>query len=281
MTEAIQQGIQRILVAFDNSRRMGITLETAAELAADLRAELHGIFVEDENLFRLACMPFACEIGGTSASPRPLNLEGIERTCRANAEEAKRALIANARRVRVEWAFEVCRGQLLATTFAAAERADLTIVEPNSSILDWLPNANRRLARGLTPASSPSLLGGNKPPKQIVVIMDGTSCAFRALQIAIQLCRSAATELIVFLVPKPGISFEELRDQTNKIIQEQPSPAGLSVEIISSMECIIQKLKVGKRCFRLALLNRTNLVDEEPLVQLMIQHLHCPLALVR
>jgi hypothetical protein len=103
----------RSLVAFDNSRRSGITLETAAELAAQLQAELHGLFVEDENLFRLAGMPFAREIGGSSASTRPLNREVIERTFRAKAEEAKRGLIANAQRVQVEWAFQVCRGQLL------------------------------------------------------------------------------------------------------------------------------------------------------------------------
>jgi hypothetical protein len=31
----------------------------------------------------------------------------------------------------------------------------------------------------------------------------------------------------------------------------------------------------------LALLNRDNLTAEEPHLQLLIQHLHCPLALVR
>jgi K+-sensing histidine kinase KdpD len=281
MTKAIPKSIQRILVAFDNSRRSGITLETAAELAADLQAELHGLFVEDENLLRLADMPFACEIGSTSASARPLNREVIERTFRAKAEEAKQALMENAQRAQVQWAFQVCRGQLFQMTFAAADEADVTIVDPESTLLDRLPYATRRLDR--KPASASSLSSRNKsePTSKLVVIMDGSSCAMRALHIALQLCRNLSFDLIVFLAPSADKGMEELRELARAEIDEQPSSKSFKIEFVSSIDVLTEKLKVGKQRIRLALLNRMNLFADEPPLQLLIHHLQCPLALVR
>ena len=54
-------------------------------------------------------------------------------------------------------------------------------------------------------------------------LMDGSSCAFRALHIALQLSRSLVSDLIVFLAPIPGISIEELRDLTKAMIGD-PDP---------------------------------------------------------
>jgi nucleotide-binding universal stress UspA family protein len=281
MTKAIQQGIQRVIVAFDNSRRSTFTLETAAVLAADLQAELRGLFVEDENLLRLAEMPFACEIGGTSATSRPLNRQVIERTFRAKAEEARRALIENAQRVQVHWDFQVCRGQLLQMTIAAAEDAVVTIVEPQSAVLDRLPYNRRRLDLNPPSESSARSRGRDEPRQHIVVIVDGSSCAFRALHIALQLSRSLASDLIVFLAPMPGISVRELGDLTRTMIDEQLLPKTMNVELVSLLESTSEKLDIRKQQFRLALLNRDNLTAEEPHLQLLIQHLHCPLAFVR
>lgn len=281
MTKAIQVGIQRVLVAFDNSRRSTFTLETAAILAADLQAELRGLFVEDENLLRLAGMPFACEIGGTSARSRPLNRQVIERTFRAKAEEARRALIENAQQVQVHWDFQVCRGQLLQMTFAAAEDADVTIVEPKSAFLDQLPYTNRRVDLSQASEAGSKSFGRDEPGKHIVVIMDGTGCAFRALHIALQLSRSLASDLIVVLAPMPGISLNELGDLTRTMIDEQPLPKSSNVEVVSLLESTPAKLSIRKRRIRLALLNRANLTAAEPHLQLLLQHLHCPFALVR
>jgi nucleotide-binding universal stress UspA family protein len=281
MTQAIQNGMQRVLVAFDNSRRNGFTVETAAELAADLQAELYGLFVEDENLLRLAGMPFAREIGGTSASARPLNREVIERTFRARAEEAKRALIESAQRAQVRWDFQVCRGQLLQMTCAAADEADVTIVEPQSILLNGLRFANRLSTRN--PPSESGLIspGKDELTNHVAVILDGSSCAFRALHVALQLTRSLASDLIVFLVPMPGISMDELHDLTNLRLHEQPRQKTSNIEVISWVESTTLKLNIRKNRFRLALLSRTNLIAGEPLLQLLVHDLHCPLAFVR
>ena len=59
--------IRRILLALEAGNGGSAAMEAATHLAAQLNAELHGLFLEDINLIRLAELPFAREIGLTSA----------------------------------------------------------------------------------------------------------------------------------------------------------------------------------------------------------------------
>ena len=77
--EARELVIRRILVALDASRHSLAALEAAAELAARLKAELVGLFVEDIDLLRLAGLPFAREIRYPSAIIQQLDSPGWNR----------------------------------------------------------------------------------------------------------------------------------------------------------------------------------------------------------
>lgn len=100
--------IERIVVALDAASETRAAIRTAARLAARWQAHLHGIFVEDDDLIRLAHLPFARQvtIGGVEA----LDLRQAERQMRAVAERTRQALAASARRHGVEWSFEIARG---------------------------------------------------------------------------------------------------------------------------------------------------------------------------
>jgi hypothetical protein len=79
-----------VAVAFDTSARGQAALEAAVRLAAATRAQLQGLFVEDEDLLRLAGLPFAREIDCLSASLRQLHAATMERALRTAAIEAQR-----------------------------------------------------------------------------------------------------------------------------------------------------------------------------------------------
>ena len=51
--------IDRVVVPLDAAAESRHAIETAARLAARAGAPLHGVFVEDEDLLRLASLPFA------------------------------------------------------------------------------------------------------------------------------------------------------------------------------------------------------------------------------
>lgn len=120
--------IRRIIIGLEPAPRSRATLEAAARLAAQLEAELVGLFVENINLLHFAALPFAREVGFASASRRALDLEGMERSLRGLAREARQMLAAVAGRVPVRWSFRVARGTAAGELLAAAADADLVIV---------------------------------------------------------------------------------------------------------------------------------------------------------
>jgi len=117
--------VARILVALDASPGSVAAAAAAASLAARLRAELEGVFVEDADLLTLTAYPAAQEIGSFSATVRGLGSRDLERQFRFQAERARRALEQYAVRSRVRWSFRVVRGRVKAEILAAAAGADL------------------------------------------------------------------------------------------------------------------------------------------------------------
>jgi K+-sensing histidine kinase KdpD len=120
--------IRRIIIGLEPAPRSHATLEAAARLAAQMEAELVGLFVENINLLHFAALPFAREVGFASASRRALDVEGMERSLRGLAREARQTLAAVAGRVPVRWSFRVARGSAAGELLAAAADADLVIV---------------------------------------------------------------------------------------------------------------------------------------------------------
>jgi nucleotide-binding universal stress UspA family protein len=102
-------GIERIVVALDTTSENRIAIGTAARLAARWKVHLHGIFVEDDDLIRLADLPFARQVT-LGFGVESLNLQQAERQMRAYAERARRELAAAAKRLGIESSFEIVRG---------------------------------------------------------------------------------------------------------------------------------------------------------------------------
>jgi hypothetical protein len=100
--------IERIVVALDAVSENRAAIGAAARLAARWRARLHGVFVEDDDLIRLANLPFARQVtlgGGVET----LDPRQAARHMRVFAERARGDLADSARRHGVEYSFEIVR----------------------------------------------------------------------------------------------------------------------------------------------------------------------------
>jgi len=120
--------IRRIVVGLDFAAHSQPALAAAAMLAGDLDAELDALFVESEELHRLAGMPFARETGHASAAARPIDPAALERSLRAHAEEARRALAELAGPRALRWSLRVTRGSVTEEVRAASLDADLAVM---------------------------------------------------------------------------------------------------------------------------------------------------------
>ncbi|MEX2647431.1 MAG: universal stress protein, partial [Alphaproteobacteria bacterium] len=117
--------VRRILVALDASASSLAALEAAAEMAARLHAELAGLFVEEDDLLRLAALPFARAYSTDAADLARLDVEAMRRALRVQAERARRALEDAAMRHRLPWSFRVAQGAVAAALAEAARECDL------------------------------------------------------------------------------------------------------------------------------------------------------------
>jgi hypothetical protein len=194
--------IHRILVTLDASPGSLMRIESAAELAANLQAELNGLFVEDANLLRMAELPFVTEISLSSPIGRRIRLEQLQYQLRAQSERMRQALAAAATTRGVPWKFKVARGSVVSQVLSAASEADLLILGK----MTWAPIGGKRLGstvrmiltqgRGLTLIIQERMSWA----LPISVIFDGSNLSAKALYIAARLSKAEDRQLNVFIL---------------------------------------------------------------------------------
>lgn len=117
---------RRIVVAMGEPGASAVA--TAVDLARTLEAELVGMFVEDAELFDLAGLPFAGEVGFPSAARRTLDVAALERALRAQAARLRADLTARLAGMPTKWTFEVVRGRVAVALAATAGGQDLVVL---------------------------------------------------------------------------------------------------------------------------------------------------------
>ena len=198
--------ILRILVALDATEDSLASLDLATRLAAKLRAELEGLFVEDINLLRMADLPCTRVVSVATTSHHGLNLPSMERELRRQARVARDMLAMNAERFSVRWSFRTARGAMASEILAAAAEADIVIVGKSDRAYP------QRLKLGSTArmlsAQSPCavliahhrfIAAEYSPPGAILVAYDDTATSDRALRLAARIAVSERHPITVFI----------------------------------------------------------------------------------
>jgi hypothetical protein len=107
---AAAQGASCVIVQMRSASPSRIALEAAVDLARGLRSEVQSLFVEDERLFSLACLPCAREVpmtlGGRGSA---LSIERLQEEMRSAAASIRRELERLARSAEVPFRFGVVR----------------------------------------------------------------------------------------------------------------------------------------------------------------------------
>lgn len=218
---------RRILVALDASPHSRAALDLSVQLAADLGADLEGVFVKDENLLRAAQLPFAKEVRTHSVSPKALSNRRVQRQLRHQAERAEAALQEATEQAQVSYNFRVVEGQVTQQLLRAAEETDLVAMGKTST-----QSSRRRLGTTsqalLAESSTPVLvlrrMVRRRPP--LFTYYDGSDTARTALRTAARLA-ARGTPLTVFL----PASDEAQREQLRKEVHETLGAPTLQVQV--------------------------------------------------
>lgn len=203
---------RRVLVGLDASPQSLDALAAGAALAARLGAVLEALFVEDEDLLRLAALPFAGLVRGAAGRAEPLDRARAEAAMRTLAAQAREALERSAARHALEARFRVARGRVSAELLAAAQGADALVLGAAGHGGGARRGAFGATARAtLARAGAPVLLVAREPPPsgRVVAVDDGTPAAGRSLAVARQLALDAPLEVVAI---REGVALLALVD---------------------------------------------------------------------
>ena len=209
---------RRILIALDDSPHSRAALDMAVRLAADLEAELEGLFIKDKNLLRAAQLPFAEEVRTHSVSPKTLTDRRAQRQLRYQAERAEATLQEATEQAEVSSNFRVVEGHVTRELLSAAEEADLLALGKTST-----ESSRRRLGTTcealLSDAPTPVLVlrEAVRRRQPVLTYYDGSDPAASALRVAAELANRGPGHLLKVLLPaEDEAEAERLRDEVHE-----------------------------------------------------------------
>jgi nucleotide-binding universal stress UspA family protein len=223
--------IRRIVVALDDSAESRSVLEAAVSLAARMKAELAGLFVEDATLISAAQLNFIRQVSLSGEAIEAMDSQSLERSLRGQAEAIRAEMQRAAGRHNLTWSFRVARGKASVQILAAVAEADLVIMGKTT------PAVTRRHHLGATAKivatqprgsilfSEPRLrrvLGG---PGPITVAYGQGPTGGDVLDMAVLLARASEGELLMLIpadTPDDGAAIQ-------RAVSERMAQEGLRV----------------------------------------------------
>ncbi|MCC7016247.1 MAG: universal stress protein [Rhodospirillales bacterium] len=231
MTPAFRPGpeslapFRRLLLVLDAMSGFAASAEAAARLARRFEAEFAALYVESEEILRLAGHPGARLVATKPESETErkkiagVDPEMLARALRARAEEVRRAVERAARGSEVNASFEVRRGRIAAEVASRASDSDLVIVAWAERSAWPGPISTARAAEAIARANPGSILFLREDRAltgPVVVAFDGTDAAERALEAGAAIAGTAGNPCEVILKTAKIAEAERWRNEIEK-----------------------------------------------------------------
>jgi len=270
--------IRRILVALDASRHSWAALDAAVNLAVILEAKIEGLFVEDDNLIRLASLPFACETRFPSFTSSRVDRSRMERALKAQAEQARQALSGACEEKHVHWSFQVRRGVVTQEVLAAAREADVIILGKTGRHLvrEGRIGSTARAVTAQAPCCVLILQRDLAIASPVTVVYDGSPVAQRALRVASRLAQRTNNYLSFIVVAETKKQEYQLQARTADWLRQQ----GLLIHYRRMEDRSAQALLQMIYKERSGLLVVSDTLFSQSALQVVLDKITCPVLLV-
>jgi len=218
-----EPGADRILIALDLSAGSRSALRHAAELARQMKAELAGLFVEDENLVRLAGLRFAREFSRSGGPARELSPETMEKELARQARRLRQELELVATELDVRWSFQTRRGRVLSEILIASSIRPQILALGMAGARPGHVRLGSTARKLLAEAHCPVMLiaPGADIHDSVLTVYDGTVSSRRALRQACGLV-SSNRPLQVLVWARGRDELAELERQARELAGVQP-----------------------------------------------------------
>ena len=223
--------IRSILVTLGSSAQDESVLQSAAELAATLKAELRVLYIQDLGLMRFAELPVAAEVVKHTASERSVDRVRLEREMEARAKRIARELAQLAEQRQIRWSFKTVRGQGESEILAASEHADLLIVNRKTGHMLVRRDQLGSTAAVIVTKSQRTVVLLEEHAhldRPLVVLMENLERDRKALMIALRLSHDDRRKLVVIVSVPTLETYQRIRTDAERWLSSQQRQAGFS-----------------------------------------------------
>jgi len=245
MTET---GIKRILIALDAGEFSRSALLTAGELARQLQTELEAVFVEDDNLLRLAELPFARELMPGRHESRRLTLTSMQHQMAAQARRLRQLVEATSQQSRVSTGFRILHGSISTELQQATQRMDLLILGKRAHSLKQIPRLGQVALDLLAGANCDVLLlqHGANISGPVAVLYADADRSQRALQLAFRLAQDRHDRLSVIYPAVDDATQETRQAQVNLLARTYAVNVEHSLLHANTSDAVLDAIDQGK-----------------------------------
>jgi hypothetical protein len=215
---------------------------------------LHGLFVEDDDLMRLAGLPFAYQVTIGAGAER-LSSETIALQLRAAAERARRELIGAAKQRRIACTFEIVRGANEPRVVGAAEH-DLVVTGGLTRPVAGHFRVAHRWWSSVDAVTGPFLIARTlwtAPGSVVMLLRDRDAAAARLFDTAARIAAATDSVLAVLCAPPladaaemaPWIAEHAAMHPVRVQVEAAPEQPAALRERLAQLDCRVVAFDAG------------------------------------
>lgn len=226
MNDTRQHGLtRRIVIGLRPMSDIDPSLAAATVLAAAIKAEVVGLYVQEDAMIDLAALPFARALEPGTARPERLTSDAMAKAIKQGAITCRRVLSAHAEKASVSWSFNVAHGELPVTIRSTVARSDFLVLSG-----DRVGFSPRRLIEEIR--SAPRDIGGilvAVPPRTtpssgpVVAIDDGDASGRETVLLASRIAGISGAPLNLLVIAATDEEVDRIVRRANSLISSGQS----------------------------------------------------------
>lgn len=190
----------RIAVAFAGVGSETHAVETLNALTGEGQAQVTWIVIEDADLLRAACLPFALEVCRATNVVRRIDPGDLQRRISDQAAAVMRQVRQATAPVGVEWKFDIVRQRTATTVLELTQSQDVTLL---------FTAATYRIPAIRSGSATRPV--ADRADGAVVVVLDQSAASRRALNVAHRIGRAHKRPVVALIVAASGAGTEQIR----------------------------------------------------------------------
>ena len=177
-------------------------------LGRDTGIELQGVFIEDDELQRVAALPFVKELCRLTLSVREIQNTQFDRTIALRMRTARSAVAGLAQRMGVSHTFRTAQGPTISLLRETVHSANITIFEP---------------LRKFTAPAIRQPVHPRRPARRIVVVIDDVVTGDEALLTAALLAKGQTHRITILLRAESPAELDAMDQMIHELLPVGPT----------------------------------------------------------